>query len=269
MLLGLGAICSACEAGENCELPLQDAVRGEVLMQTRVKSNKSEGALVGVKFRKMRFAPWRSGRLHEIGKDDTLDVMVKYSDEECKRKVDALNQGSALQMSSNVEKVTVNSEGLRGLENDSCVEAVEEDSIVNMLALTPQPEEVFLTLGEEETPWGITEVQAKLVPQGNHSVKVCVVDTGYGMGHVDLPRDGVDGFSPYGENEKWDVDGHGHGSHCAGTIGAMGNNSVGVTSVNPDPTKFSFYIGKGLTNGGKKFIARLLLTCSTIQRSLR
>ena len=42
----------------------------------------------------------------------------------------------------------------------------------------------------------------------------------------------------------------GHGTHCAGTIGAIGNNEIGVTSVNPDPTKFQFFIGKGLSNSG-------------------
>ena len=40
------------------------------------------------------------------------------------------------------------------------------------------------------------------------------------------------------------------GSHCAGTIGAIGNNDVGVTSVNPDPNKIDFFIGKGLSDSG-------------------
>jgi len=81
---------------------------------------------------------------------------------------------------------------------------------------------------------------------------VCVVDTGYGLGHPDLPdaTHGVDGYSPYGGSEKWDVDGHGHGTHCAGTIGAIGGNSLGVTSVFNNPKKFKFFIGKGLTNSG-------------------
>jgi len=41
-----------------------------------------------------------------------------------------------------------------------------------------------------------------------------------------------------------------HGTHCAGTIGAIGNNDKGVTSVNRDPNKFKFYIGKALDNNG-------------------
>ena len=40
------------------------------------------------------------------------------------------------------------------------------------------------------------------------------------------------------------------GTHCAGTIGAIGGNDEGVDSVNPDPSKFDFFIGKGLTDTG-------------------
>ena len=109
----------------------------------------------------------------------------------------------------------------------------------------------------EETPWGINmvksaEVNEKTPPANATPVKICVVDTGYGLGHPDLPNSsqhGVDGYSPY-SGQLWNVDGHGHGTHCAGTIGAIGDNGEGVTSVNPDPNKFEFFIGKGLTDSG-------------------
>ena len=35
-----------------------------------------------------------------------------------------------------------------------------------------------------------------------------------------------------------------------GTIGAIGNNGIGVTSINPDSNKFRFLIGKGLRDSG-------------------
>ena len=102
----------------------------------------------------------------------------------------------------------------------------------------------------EETPYGINMVNASHVwpetPATN--IKICVVDTGYDLGHVDLPTDGVQGYNQY--NQLWSEDGNGHGTHCAGTIGAIGGNGIGVTSVNPDPSKFTFYIGKGLSNSG-------------------
>jgi len=115
----------------------------------------------------------------------------------------------------------------------------------------------------ESTPYGInlvnaSHVWAKTAPAAAEPIKICVVDTGYDLGHPDLPNDvahnvsgwhqvNTDGSTPF---DLWDVDGHGHGTHCAGTIGAIGNNEIGVTSVNPDPTKFQFFIGKGLSNSG-------------------
>jgi serine protease len=59
-------------------------------------------------------------------------------------------------------------------------------------------------------------------------VKICIVDTGYDLGHPDLPgtADGVTGWDT-GEATKgiWNIDQQGHGSHVAGTIGAIGSNN--------------------------------------------
>jgi len=62
-------------------------------------------------------------------------------------------------------------------------------------------------------------------------VKICVIDTGYDLGHEDLPNNvtvehgGVTGWNNVEESQGvWNIDGHSHGTHCAGTIGAIGNN---------------------------------------------
>ena len=98
---------------------------------------------------------------------------------------------------------------------------------------------------EEEVPYGVAMVrapeaiakaaQAGLTPAAK---TVCVVDTGYGLGHPDLPNvalHGVDGTSPYGGAQRWDVDGNGHGTHVAGTVGAVGDNAVGVVGGESPP----------------------------------
>merc|ERR1712157_370512 len=114
---------------------------------------------------------------------------------------------------------------------------------------------------EEEEPYGIGMVledldwwKAKFAsspPTG--SSKVCVVDTGYGNGHEDLPTldQNSDGYNPQSSGE-WYIDGHSHGTHCAGSHGAVGDNSKGVVGVIPGSIsdKFSFFIGKGLTDSG-------------------
>eukprot|EP00571_Detonula_confervacea_P016891 CAMPEP_0172302312 /NCGR_PEP_ID=MMETSP1058-20130122/4033_1 /TAXON_ID=83371 /ORGANISM="Detonula confervacea, Strain CCMP 353" /LENGTH=822 /DNA_ID=CAMNT_0013012737 /DNA_START=87 /DNA_END=2555 /DNA_ORIENTATION=- len=82
----------------------------------------------------------------------------------------------------------------------------------------------------------------------NNPIKVCIVDTGYDGGHVDLPKSGITMTeTDYGDPM---TDGDGHGTHCAGVIGALGNNNRGIVGVNPDPTKFSFHISKALNDDG-------------------
>lgn len=64
--------------------------------------------------------------------------------------------------------------------------------------------------------------------------KVCVVDTGYDITHPDLTSDSnvVTGYEGDLSAGSWDYDGHGHGTHVAGTIAAIGGNGVGVVGVN-------------------------------------
>lgn len=69
----------------------------------------------------------------------------------------------------------------------------------------------------------------------NHStgtgVTVAVLDTGIAE-HPDLPDTIVDVPSPLGGSSR--ADGHGHGTHVAGTIAAVADNGVGVAGVAPD-----------------------------------
>ncbi len=124
----------------------------------------------------------------------------------------------------------------------------------------------------------INAPEAWNISTGSGNVVVAVIDTGVDYNHPDLidnmwnnpGETGPDGLGGYKENNSIDDDGngyiddihginaiigsgnplddHGHGTHCAGTIGAIGNNSIGVAGVNWDVSIMALKFLKA--NGG-------------------
>lgn len=60
---------------------------------------------------------------------------------------------------------------------------------------------------------------------------VAVIDTGIDTNHVDIVGNTVAGYD-YVDNNASPIDTYGHGTHVAGTIGAVGNNATGVAGIN-------------------------------------
>ncbi len=98
--------------------------------------------------------------------------------------------------------------------------------------------------------WGTTT--------GSADVVVAVIDTGVDYEHPDLRdnilRDAsgrVVGYD-FANGDDDPMDDNGHGTHCAGTIGARGDNGVGVVGVSPNvklmPLKFLGADGGGWTS---------------------
>jgi subtilisin family serine protease len=122
----------------------------------------------------------------------------------------------------------------------------------------------------------IHAAQAWNTTTGSPNVTVAVIDTGVDYTHPDLSpnvwinpgencpgcrNDGIDndhngyvddwhGWNVVGDNND-PMDDHGHGTHVAGTVGASGNNGVGVVGVNWNvrimPVKFLNAQGSGTT----------------------
>merc|ERR1719491_1524801 len=88
----------------------------------------------------------------------------------------------------------------------------------------------------ESTPYGIGSVRAESVSDSAVSNrKMCIIDSGYDLGHPDLASDPsiVTGYEgPFSTAGPWSSDGCGHGTHVAGTIAAIGSNDQGVVGVN-------------------------------------
>jgi subtilisin family serine protease len=92
--------------------------------------------------------------------------------------------------------------------------------------------------------WGLEKIKAPAAwdySTGSEAVTVCIIDTGIQNNHPDLqanmhPINGADCTDPSMSvpctTISGGMDDNGHGSHCAGTIGAVGNNGVGVVGVN-------------------------------------
>src|SRR5690606_10614354 len=115
---------------------------------------------------------------------------------------------------------------------------------------------------DAERAWDITT--------GSEEVLVAVIDTGVDYNHPDLKanmwkneaeangKPGVDddgngyiddihGYSFVDSSKSDPLDDHGHGSHCAGTIGARGDDGAGIVGVS---WKVKIMAAKFLSAGG-------------------
>lgn len=108
--------------------------------------------------------------------------------------------------------------------------------------------------------WGLARLQAETVwatTRGSSAVKVAVVDTGVAA-HEDLPSGqilaGSDTSGDGGVNGR--SDGHGHGTHVAGTIVASVNNSIGVAGLAPNVTVLPVKVLKSDGRGTSSAVAQ-------------
>lgn len=136
-------------------------------------------------------------------------------------------------------------------KNFAEIEAVQPNFYYHLLATPNDPQ--FTSTGM----WGLTKISAPSawdLTTGSAAVVVADIDTGLRYTHDDLAanawtnpgeiqNNGVDddGNGFVDDFYGWDFfyndsnpidDAGGHGTHTAGTIGAVGNNAIGVTGVN-------------------------------------
>ncbi|MFA5143347.1 MAG: S8 family serine peptidase [Candidatus Omnitrophota bacterium] len=112
--------------------------------------------------------------------------------------------------------------------------------------------------------WGVVKTQADKAwdtTQGE-GVVVAVSDTGVDYNHPDLKanmwkdKNGSCGYNFVADNTD-PMDDFGHGTHCAGTIAAVGNNNIGIIGIAP---KAKIMAVKGLDNTGSGYMSDLAQT---------
>ncbi|KAA1153959.1 PKD domain-containing protein [Pseudoalteromonas sp. FUC4] len=171
------------------------------------------------------------------------------------------------------------------LKSHQAIEYVEPDYRVSMASTPNDPrfDELWGLNNEGQTGGtvdaDIDAVEAWTISTGSRDVVVGVIDTGVDYTHSDLASniwvnsaeiagDGIDndgnGFIDdiHGINAITNtgdpMDDEGHGTHVSGTIGASGNNSVGVVGVNQEVSivgcKFLDSVGDGSTSDAIKCI---------------
>jgi len=114
----------------------------------------------------------------------------------------------------------------------------------------------------EEVPWGIERIGAASNSNTGSGVHVYIIDSGIDGDHEDLAANLGNGFAAVncaskGKNNSclnlWDDD-NGHGTHVAGTVGAV-DNDLGVIGVAPGVT---LHAVKVLNNRGSGFSSEII-----------
>ncbi|MEM9673608.1 MAG: S8 family serine peptidase [Bacteroidota bacterium] len=101
--------------------------------------------------------------------------------------------------------------------------------------------------GWENATWGINAVALKKNGFTGKGVNVAILDTGIYQKHPDFANRLIEGKS-FIQNEVWNLDGNGHGTHCAGT--ALGSQSAQGGMRYGVAHEANTFIGKVLSDAG-------------------
>jgi subtilisin family serine protease len=143
---------------------------------------------------------------------------------------------------SNADAKTVHSlprVGAQVLHVRGSVEAAIADLESNPAVAYAEPNWIYHADAVPNDPrysqdYGLARIQAAQawdVTTGSAGVTVAVVDTGIATDHLDLAANVVPGHD-FVQDDADPRDFNGHGTHVAGTIGAKGDNGIGVAGVN-------------------------------------
>jgi subtilisin len=139
---------------------------------------------------------------------------------------------------------TVPTNMLEQLSSDQRVLSVSEDGRVNTVGINLNLITACSFLfgcqtEQQQNPWGVNRIGANTVENTGSGVHVYIIDTGIDSNHRDLANNVSNGYAVerclgLSCSNTWDDD-QGHGTHVAGTVGALDNN-LDVLGVAPEVT---------------------------------
>jgi subtilisin family serine protease len=132
----------------------------------------------------------------------------------------------------------VNEDTLRRFNNVPGILYAEPDYQIGV-AVTPNDPSFGSQWALYNPPYGSNDINAREawdVETGSDEIVVAVVDSGVNYNHGDLAANmWTNGSGQFGydwvNGDADPMDDNGHGTHCAGIIGAVGNNGVGIAGV--------------------------------------
>jgi subtilisin family serine protease len=153
--------------------------------------------------------------------------------------VDPLSRLEALSDASASTLKSVGSPNVKLVKVDGSVPSAIAELKSNPAVAYAEPNWIYHAEATPNDPrysqlWGLAKINAPAAwntTTGSGGVTVGVVDTGIATDHLDLAANVVPGYD-YVQGDTDPRDYNGHGTHVAGTIGARGNNAIGVTGVN-------------------------------------
>jgi len=194
----------------------------------------------------------------------TNQIIVKFKNDEDLKFIKSISAKELKKFRSSgalllaLPKNVHNKSLIKRLETNESIEFAGLNYKYKLLSSSPNDEDY----GDQYAHDNISSEGAWAVTTGSRDIKVAVIDSGIDYNHEDLKdnywyneeemgldSDGNDKSTNGVDDDNngyvddfrgWDfidedndpMDGNGHGTHCAGIIGASGNNGIGVVGIN-------------------------------------
>ncbi|MDA3843974.1 MAG: S8 family peptidase [Candidatus Kapabacteria bacterium] len=143
------------------------------------------------------------------------------------------------------------------LLNDPSILRIDEDVIVSIKkkpdGVGKPPKDEPDEPDNQQTPYGITLINADGLANTGSGVNVAVFDTGIDYNHPDLAANVKGGINTINTKKSYKDD-NGHGTHVSGTIAAL-DNSEGVVGVAPQA---NLYGVKVLDRSGSGYLSDII-----------